>query len=311
MRFRLTKSQQQAVQRIAMRYARANRETRRSMMDILGQKFGAFGELIGMIADLFSGGTGAPRGRDIGDAVKILTEHGYRVVPPGTIPEPPVQGVRRPERSRPPAITTRTRGGVIPPLPAQPADAGEPQEPAEEWPEEVGIKVLPARIRGAYDLVPSDVEGLSPEIETPESSNVFSLQYDYEEQILYVRFKADSKPIGYREMTSICSGAKYRCAIRPHVPGPLYSYGGRGHKITPEQFASFVGAASKGQHLWKHYRVCGSTWEHQMPYTLVSTQDTYIPRKATRRGYRVRTVPTVGMGRRGGQRSTLPERIRS
>lgn len=305
----ISRQRQQMMLRQALRYARKT-SLGGGMFHRLGQRFGPFGELLGMIVDLISGGAQRPSRRNIDDAIRLLTEQGYRVIPePPTPPaQPPVQGVQRPTRAQPPVISTRVRGPAIPTSPGPDIPR---EEAAEIWPEEHGLQVEPTRIRGAYDLVPEGVEGLSPEIETPESSNIYSLQYDYNEGILYVRFKAEGNIIGRKIMTSICSGKEYMCQIRDHEPGPLYSYGGRGHKITPDQFAAFVGATSKGQHLWQHYRVCGSTWAHQVPYTMVSTVSDYVPRKATRAGLRVRTVPTVGHGRRGGRLSTLPERLRS
>lgn len=307
----LSQHDEREILRSAMRYAKG---TVGSWFSRLGQKFGAFGEVVGMVVDILSGGgKREPSRRDVSDAIELLGHHGFRVSPgpaaPGDVIPPPIitpSGIQRPQRPQPPAISTRTRGNVPVP-PAQPVLV----TPADIWPEERIISTLPTRIRGAYDLVPADVEGLSPEIETPESSNVFSLQYDFDNSLLYIRYKADSAPIGYKEIVSSCSGEKYKCAIRPHVPGPLYSYGGAKRGITPEQFAEFVGAASHGKWIWNNLRVCGSQHEHQVPYTLTSVPaGGYIPRRATARGFRVRNVPTVGFGRRGSRQSTLPERIR-
>lgn len=304
----LTSSQQRRVLQQVARYARKT-SLGRGMFGRLGRRFGAFGELLGMVVDILSGGADVPSRRDIADAVDLLTKQGFRVEPGPEPPrvggEPPVQtGVQRPvkpERTQRPVVSTRTRGGV---------PIVEPAEAAELWPEEELIQTLPTRVRGAHDLVPAGVEGLSPEIETPESSNVFSLQYDYENRILYVRFKAEGPAVDYKESVSVCTGKRYKCAVRAHQPGPLYSYGGAGRGVAPEKFAEFVGSASKGAWIWQNLRVCGSQWQHRVPYTLVTVAGDYVPRKATRRGYRTRTVPTVGLGRRGARLSTLPERIR-
>ena len=281
--------------------------TRGGMFRQLGRHFGPFGELLGMMSDLISGGR-RPSHKDIQDAIELLSEQGFDVLPgrsqpppapPGPVHAPPVQ---RPRRSQPPPVTTGRPRPVVQPGPVQPT--------AEPWPEEGMIQTMPTRIRGMYDLVPKGVEGLSPEIWTPESSNVYSIQYDYENEMLYVRFNAPSPVIGYKEMTSICSGKRYKCGIRPHNAGPLYSYGGARTRISELQFNEFVSAASKGQWVWEHLRVCGSTWQHQVPYTLTSVpKGGHVPRKSTRRGLRVRTVPVVGQGRRGHRISSLPEEL--
>lgn len=307
---RLTRSEQRQIVQNALRSLRGRRPSG-GLFRELGRRYGPFGELLGMVADILGAGS-RPGRRDLEQAVRLLTEEGFQVepgmpLPPGHPPEPPVSQpappVARPRVPEPPPISRS--GG------RQQATRRPSRAPAEPWPAEHGVEILPARIRGAYDYIPTEYDEISPEIETPDSSNVYSIQYDYGEGVLYVRFKADAKPIGYKKMVSSCSGKPYKVSIRPHTPGPLYSYGGRGTRITPEQFQAFIEAASSGQWVWQNLRVCGSDWQHQVPYTLTSVPPGgNIPRKATRRGLRVRTVPTVGAGRRGGRKSTLPERLR-
>ncbi|MBE41824.1 MAG: hypothetical protein CL480_11045 [Acidobacteria bacterium] len=298
------REQQEQIIQAVIASKKGGGQSKGGMFRQLGRKFGPFGELIGMVADVLSGGE-KPRQREIEDAVRILTEEGFNVTPGGrrAVPEsdiPHAPSVIRPRQSQPPSVTTRRQPS---PLRVRGEDT---------WPDESVITTLPTRVRGAFDHVPSDVQGLSPEIETPESSNVYSVQYDYTSGLMYVRFNAASPVIGYKDMTSICSGQQYRCGIRPHAPGPLYSYGGAGRRIPENKFEEFVSAASKGQWVWENLRVCGSQWQHRFPYTLTDVPGgfQYIPRKATRRGLRVRTVPNIGQGRRGGRRSTLPESIR-
>jgi len=177
------------------------------------------------------------------------------------------------------------------------------------------MQTLPTRVRGAVPMTDLD-DDISAEILTPESSNVYSMQYDYSQGILYVTYRADADPVGFKTMDSVCKpGETNKIGIRPNQPGATYSYGGakRGensNKITEAMFESFAGAHSKGQWVWSNLRECGSVSGHQYPYTLTDTSGDYVPRKATRRGFRVRNVPTVGQGRRDSRQSTLPEQLR-
>lgn len=309
----LSHRQRQDILRNALNYAKGTKAG--GWFSRLGQKFGAFGEVLGMVVDVLTGGSGKqPSRRDVSDAVDLLEHHGFRVQPgpaaPGPVQPPPVitGGVQRPMRSQPPAISTRTRGGVPLAVPAQPQFA----LPEDIWPEEEMIQTLPTRIRGAFDRIPSDIGGgLSPEI-LLESSNIYSVAFDSDEGILYVRFRAEGAPIGYKTMTSICSGKEHKVGIRAAVPGVLYAYGGAGHRLTMQDFQAFISANSPGQHLWANYRQCGSQWAHQVQYSIVDAPSGHsIPRKSTSRGFRTRTVATVGLGRRGFRTSTLPERLRS
>lgn len=307
----LSPRQQREILRNAIQYAKGTKAG--GWFSRLGQKFGAFGEVLGMVVDILSGGGHRePSRRDVSDAIDLLGHHGFRVQPgpspPGPQPPPPIivgSNLQRPSRSQAPAITTRVRGvPVVPPV------RPELEFPAEIWPEEQIISTLPTRVRGAFDMMPKDVTGMSPEI-LLESSNIYSVAFDEDEGILYVRFRAEGAPIGYKTMTSICSGKEHKVGIRAAVPGVLYAYGSAHRRMTMQDFQAFISAHSPGQHLWSNYRVCGSQWEHQVPYSIVDApQGHSIPRRATRRGLRVRSVPNVGMGRRGFRSSTLPERLR-
>jgi hypothetical protein len=237
---------------------------------------------------------------------------GGRAVPESDLPiPPPVQRPRRPTQAQPPPVSTRRPAAPPPVSTRRPAaTSGRVRPAAEPWPAETTIETLPTRIRGAFEQMPQDIEGFSPWIETPESSNVYAIAFDSSQGLLYVQFNASAPVIGYKDMTSICSGVTYRCGIRPHAAGPIYSYGGAGRRITEEMFERFVNAESKGQFVWQNLRICGTQHGHRYPYTLTDVPEGQsIARKATRRGLRVRVVPTVGTGRRGGRRSTLPERL--
>ena len=300
---RLTPSQQRELIRSA---SRALRGTRRAggIFRRLGATMGPIGELVGILGDILAGGRG-PSKQTIEDAIQILSSQGFEVRPAGP-GEPPIHG---PGPIAPPVQPTRR---PLRPRPAIPAARPGRAQPAEVWPEETTIPVLPTRVRGAFESIPSDVEGFSPWILCgQESSNVHSFAYDYGSKILYICFKADAKPISYKESISICSGKSYKVGFRPDVEGPIYSYGGAGRPIPESLFEAMVRARSKGKFVWDKLRVCGSQWQHQVPYAITDVpRGQMIPRKATRRGLRVRTVADIGLGRRSGRRSTLPQRIR-
>jgi hypothetical protein len=90
-------------------------------------------------------------------------------------------------------------------------------------------------------------------------------------------------------------GRKDRNGRRPHVPGPIYSYGGAKRPIPPTLFAKLKRANSKGTFVWDELRIRGTMWGHKFPYTLVqATPSTmYVPRKATKRGLAKRIIPTT------------------
>jgi hypothetical protein len=131
---------------------------------------------------------------------------------------------------------------------------------------------------------------------TPRSSNVYSYVFERESVrtgILYVTFKAWSPGRGKSE------GA-----------GPTYAY----YDVPLRVYQSFqsTAASSPGGAVWDYLRVRGSVHEHQYHYrivagTLVQGSGVYVPRKATRLGFKNRAVPNVGAGRRGYERNTLPE----
>ena len=159
-----------------------------------------------------------------------------------------------------------------------------------------------------------EAEGLTEEIETPESSNVFSIQYDAFFGILYVTFKAGGEAIGTKKAVNSCKpGSKpYSIGIRAHRRGPTYAYGGKNTPIPEQVWDSFVRATSKGQFVWNELRICGTIHGHQYPYRLVqgdAYNDNYVPRKATAKGFRRRALVSTGRGARPAAFSTLPERL--
>lgn len=293
---RLTPSQQRNIIRNATRELRGS--GRQGVFRALGGRFGGLGELIGILGDILAGGR-RPNRRHLEDAVRILSEEGFQVSPGGPPEAPPVivqppPVVRRVQTVATPA--TAPRG--VPPQPP-------PGIPADPWPAEHTVRILPRRIRGVYDAIPGDFDTFEGWILTPQSSNVHAVAYH--DGILYVQFRAPGKPTGYKDGISLCSGKAYKIGIRPDVPGPIYSYGGAGRPVPHAVFTQIATARSPGKQVWDKLRVCGSPWQHQYPYTLTDVpQGQPIPRKATRRGLAVRNVPTVGLGRRGYRPSSLP-----
>jgi hypothetical protein len=189
------------------------------------------------------------------------------------------------------------------PAPAMPPPAGPPRIPAaapgDEWPEEHDIQLLG---RGAAQHAP-DWEALQrKEIKTPGSSNVYSFIYEPETDsvgILYVTFRLWHP------------GMK---GPRPNQPGPTYAY----YDVPLRKYKTFERRAkeSAGKAVWDYLRVRGSKWDHRHPYRLVQGAQVplggvYVPRKATKLGFRRRSLPAIGVGRRSFIRSTLPEDIRA
>lgn len=90
--------------------------------------------------------------------------------------------------------------------------------------------------------------------------------------------------------------------------GSMYCY----FDVPPNVFTRMKAASSKGKFVWDALRIRGTIYGHQYRYQLVQGQVTpgvgvYIPRKATRKGFRTRSVADLGTGVRGFQTSTLPE----
>jgi len=143
-----------------------------------------------------------------------------------------------------------------------------------------------------------------------DSSNVYSAAYDEDKGILYVTYRAPGKE-GTTGGSSICTGKYHEYDIRPNLRGPMYAYGSAANPVPKSLWAEIKSTQSAGKFVWDRLRVCGDFVGHQYRYTLVSPSmegSLYIPRKAVvyrdpatnqdRVGYRVRAVPTVGLGRR-------------
>jgi len=158
-----------------------------------------------------------------------------------------------------------------------------------------------------------EVDIFEQEIMTPESSNVFSFTYDEKRGILYITFRAPGDIVKKSKSQSVCTGREYTMGHRAFARGPMYAYGSAAKPVPKSVFDAMQSASSKGKFVWERFKVCGSLWQHQYPVSLVSPSMEgilYVPRKVTRRGFRVRAVPMVGRGKRPYLLSNLPEALK-
>lgn len=157
---------------------------------------------------------------------------------------------------------------------------------------------------------------------TPQSSNVFAFQYDFVTSTLYVQFKAPI--INSTAVTNYRSAEKMRAMAgdlgktvsgKTNDPGPLYAY----YDVPNKIYKQLIAAQSAGKAVWDLLRVRGTIYGHQYRYALVAGVEVpgengqpafYVPRKATHRGYRSRSVAVPGMGPRRYVSSTLPQDLR-
>lgn len=157
---------------------------------------------------------------------------------------------------------------------------------------------------------------------TPQSSNVFSFWFEPDSSkrrgTLYVCYKASKvnpRSVTFNRSTGHLAGTPGKTLRgKSNSPGPIYSY----MDVPTTIYNGMVAAASKGRFVWDKLRVRGTIYGHQYAYQLVSGAiapstgagaGIYIPRRATRQGFRARSVAVVGQpGRRVTARSTLPER---
>jgi len=167
--------------------------------------------------------------------------------------------------------------------------------PVDDDDEEISIQTLGRGSIGYDDKATGELIGREIRV---ESSNVYSFVYELESArsgILYVTFLAWTP------------GSKKRAGA-----GPTYAY----YDVTRAKYNRFATAAtnqSAGEAVWDYLRERGSVWGHQHQYRIVGgvlLQDggQYVPRKATRGGFKGRSVVDSGVGRRGATRSSLPER---
>lgn len=156
---------------------------------------------------------------------------------------------------------------------------------------------------------------LSKVYRTPQSSNVYSFYYDYSSSTLYVRYKAPKintkavKNVTGNRMKGMQGALGSTVIGKTDKPGPMYAY----YDVPVRVFERLKRAGSKGGAVWDNLRVRGTAWGHQFRYSLFSSPEVpgesgqmarYVPRKATRRGFRSRSL--LGAGKKY-VKSTLPE----
>lgn len=285
---------------------------------MIGGAFGPAGELVGRVADVMSGNRRLSQ-KDIQEAVKLLNEFGYEItprgpatgappvsrspvgMPPRRVGQPKTVPMVRQPGQQPPPLPSQRQQGQRSPLQQQVGQRRPGQGPPPLWGPETNIDTRRVVPRFANE-----------EIETPESSNVFSFAFDADVGQLYVTYKAAGPLTNERSGPTQRSPSGYR--KRPHVRGPTYAYGGAGRPIPDSLYRALKSDHSKGEFIWEHLRVRGSIHGHRYPYMLTSGElrdgSIYVPRKATARGFRVRTVAYVDTPIGSGyQESQLPERI--
>lgn len=184
--------------------------------------------------------------------------------------------------------------------PGKPPTTTAPPAQDDQWPDEHGVQLLG---RGATQHAPDWAALQQREIFTPSSSNVYSFVYEPETEsvgILYVTFKLWHPGMKKGE--------------RSNQAGPTYAY----YDVPLRKYHTFKRRTeiSAGAAVWDYLRVRGSKWDHRHPYRLVGGSrvplgGVYVPRKATKRGFRSRSLPAIGVGRRGFVSSSLPESVRA
>lgn len=189
-----------------------------------------------------------------------------------------------------------------------------PQPPRTRGLERIGGRRAPA---GAPPL-PGEESPQMEEILTPQSSNVFSFAYDPYTSTLFVTYQAhalnpDSVSTGRGRQggrSQLRGKLGKTVGGKTGERGPMYSY----LDVPARVYQRMRLASSKGKFVWDELRIRGTIYGHKYRYQLVQGQVTtqggisgvYIPRKATRQGFRTRSVADIGSGRRGFESSTLP-----
>lgn len=188
----------------------------------------------------------------------------------------------------PPVVAPQSQpSGGAPRKPGAPVDAAPEEERYDD------VKVLG---RDAFYDEEDIQRVVSKEIRTPGSSNVYSFSFEREAPrtgILYVTFKAWTPGRG-----------------KSNGPGPTYAY----YDVPVKVYQAFLAdsRSSAGQAVWDYLRVRGTVHDHRYQYravagTLMQGGGVYVPRKATAKGFKKRSINEVGVGRRASRQSTLPE----
>lgn len=182
---------------------------------------------------------------------------------------------------------------------------------------------------------PGEESEYGQEISTPNSTNVFSFSYyrpsGTKTDTLYVTFKAhEVHASGVTEGHRTYGGRKSRRQLLGRRGATVGGKtGGRGAtyaymNVPPSVYRRLLavkdsgdqhgpGVKSPGTGVWDMLRIRGTIHGHHYRHSLVQGQVTpsvggvYIPRRATEKGYRTRSIGEIGRGQRGFQTSTLPQ----
>lgn len=177
--------------------------------------------------------------------------------------------------------------------------------------------------------LPGEDTGMTKPIRTTASSNVFSFWFEPDSNrrtgTLYVCFQApalDHHNVKFSKENRTLTGKLGSTIKGKHSDkaGPVYAYWGP--KITTKLYNDMVNYAQgtgghAGKWVWDNLRMRGSKWAHMpgVSYRLYQgsigfgTGGIYVPRKATREGFKSRAATDVGTGRRGFVRSALPSQL--
>jgi len=193
------------------------------------------------------------------------------------------------------------------------------EKPSEQWTKQDPTSPLARALTPPKE---GEQSSFSKMYLTPTSSNVYSFQFDFATGTMFVRFKAPV--IDATKVTNVTGrggiggmkGGRGTLTGRNNDPGPLYAY----LDVSPRVFKRLVAAigTSAGKGVWDNLRIRGTVYGHQFRYILIQgalvpgehgEMATYVPRRATPRGYRARSVPDITRGR--WVESTLQEELRA
>jgi hypothetical protein len=212
-------------------------------------------------------------------------------VPPGVQPPPrytgapPVQPpyTGQPYRPGAPPVQPQPVQPQVSPPGSQPQPIQPPQPPRPTSQEQQDIREVEeaytevqlfGRDRGHDDSIQAVMDGMR----VVASSSVYGYYFELERGqsgLLYVTFLGNG-PNG----------------TRTNTPGYTYVY----FDVPTTKFNEFQRASedSAGKAVWDYLRVRGSSWQHQHRYRLVQVNGDYVPRKATRDGFKTRHLLPVG-----------------
>lgn len=260
------------------RFARGGASLGKSVGAALGGALGGAGRLFRNLLALLTRRRVPLAPVDVAEAEQALA---------GLLPTRPPTGIQ--------PIGVPGLGGIVsPPAPprgpvAPPTPEGQPEE--EEAGFDTGVQMI--RATG--------------------SSNVWSYGYDPQKSTIYVAYLA---PQLDRSKVSHHPSGSLRVETGAHqgkrnAPGATYAY----LDVPARVFRRMQSAASKGKFIWDELRIRGTIYGHQYRYMLVAGAPTeggvYVPRKATKKGLRFRSVAAPGKGRRSAFAASMVEKIGS